>query len=226
MGILAIIPARGGSKGIPKKNLAKLAGKPLIGWTIESALESKLIDTVVVSSDSKEIIDYAQTYENVEFIIRPKELATDSSPTEPVLRHVLDELNVGDKYKYLLLLQPTSPMRTANDIDDAIHTIAESKASSLISVTLPNHHPLKSFVKNEEGFLKGLVNNEFPFMPRQELPEVYQPNGAIYIVEIKEFLKNNKLFTNKTIEYRMSTEKSVDVDSFQDIIRIEKNLKT
>tara|TARA_R110001632_G_scaffold97231_1_gene203711 strand:+ start:739 stop:1443 length:705 start_codon:yes stop_codon:yes gene_type:complete len=224
MKILAIIPARGGSKGIPKKNLIDLAGKPLIAWTIEAALESSLINTIVVTSDSKEILDFSNTYKNIKTIERPINLAEDSSPTEPVISHVLDELN-SNEYDYLILLQPTSPLRTSENINEAISLISNNEATSLISVTQPNHHPLKSFVKDENGYLKGLVNNNFPFMPRQELPEVFQPNGAIYIVAVKEFLKNNKLFTDKTIEYMMSSEKSIDIDSLEDINKIESKLK-
>ena len=100
-----------------------------------------------------------------------------------------------------------------------------SEGTSLISVTKPEHHPLKSFIKNENGFLKGLVNDKFPFMPRQKLPEVYQPNGAIYIVEVASFLKKHKLFTEKTISYEMSAEKSIDIDTLQDIKKLENQLK-
>lgn len=225
MKVLAIIPARGGSKGILKKNLINVAGKPLIAWTIEAALNSKYIESIVVSSDSEEILKFSSTYENIINIERPVSLAEDSSPTEPVISHVLETLEDVDAYDYLILLQPTSPLRTRKDIDDAISLISSSDATSLISVTRPNHHPLKSFLKDENGYLKGVVNNQFPFMPRQELPEVYQPNGAIYIVDTKEFLKSNKLFTDKTIEHLMSNSKSIDIDSLKDIKRIEDQLK-
>tara|TARA_R110002074_G_scaffold402118_1_gene603810 strand:- start:4703 stop:5383 length:681 start_codon:yes stop_codon:yes gene_type:complete len=225
MKVLAIIPARGGSKGILKKNLIDVAGKPLIAWTIEAALNSKYIDTIVVTSDNKEILEFSSTYQNVINIERPVSLAEDSSPTEPVISHVLETLEDVDDYDYLILLQPTSPLRTSEDINDAISLISSSVATSLISVTEPNHHPLKSFVKDSKGFLKGLINNQFPFMPRQELPEVFQPNGAIYVVEVKEFLKNNKLFTQKTIEFLMLSSKSIDVDSLKDVKTIEDQLK-
>ena len=226
MANLAIIPAREGSKGIYKKNLHELAEKPLIAWSIEAALKSKLLVAIVVSSDNKEILEFSKQYEKLTCIDRPDDLAKDLSSTEPVIRHVLDELSADDIYEYLVLLQPTSPLRTTNDIDDAIRTIKDSDATSLISVIQPEHHPLKSFVKDEKGHLKGLVNNQFPFMPRQELPETYQPNGVIYIVEVKEFLKNNKLFTDKTIAYIMSSNKSIDVDSLDDVKKIENQLKT
>jgi CMP-N-acetylneuraminic acid synthetase len=224
MKVLAIIPARGGSKGIPKKNLIDVAGKPLVAWAIEAALKSDAISTIVVTSDSKEILEFSSTYKNVRCLERPEHLSKDSSLTEPVISHVLKNLNHTD-YDYLILLQPTSPLRTTDDINAAISLLSTSEATSLISVTEPSHHPLKSFIKDEKGYLKGLVNNEFPFMPRQELPEVFQPNGAIYIVEVAEFLKINKLFTEKTIAYKMSTEKSIDIDTLEDIIKIESIIK-
>lgn len=225
MKVLAIIPARGGSKGIPKKNLVEVANKPLIQWTIEAALQSKSIDTVVVSSDDDEILEYAKSYHQLICIKRPSELARDNSVIEPVINHVLEVLDVENQYDYLILLQPTSPLRTSDDINNAISLIANNEATSLISVTRPTHHPLKSFIKNEEGYLQGLVNNGYPFMPRQELPEVYQPNGAIYIVQIKEFLKSSTLLTKKAIGYMMTLEKSIDVDFLEDIENIENQLK-
>tara|TARA_R110001632_G_scaffold28927_2_gene76999 strand:+ start:22349 stop:23029 length:681 start_codon:yes stop_codon:yes gene_type:complete len=225
MKVLAIIPARGGSKGILKKNLIDVAGKPLIAWTIEAALNSKYIDTIVITSDNKEILKFSSSYEKVINIERPTSLAEDSSPTEPVISHVLETIKNASNYDYLILLQPTSPLRTSEDIDAAIDLISSSAATSLISVTQLNHHPLKSFIKDEKGYLKGVVNNEYPFMPRQELPEAFQPNGAIYVVEVKEFLKNNKLFTQKTIEFLMLSSKSIDVDSLKDVKTIEDQLK-
>ncbi len=222
MKVIAIIPARGGSKGIPKKNLVQLLGKPLIDWTIEAALQSTYITEAVVTSDDDAILENAQKFKKVLLIDRPKELAQDNSRTEPVLLHALEFLKKQKKeFDYLVLLQPTSPLRTAEDIDAAFETLLKSEATSLISVIKPAHHPLKSFKINEKGFLEGLVNNEFPFMPRQVLPKVYQPNGAIYIIKITEFLKKNTLFTNKTINFTMSPAKSIDIDTFEDIKRVE-----
>lgn len=226
MKVIAIIPARGGSKGIPKKNLHKVGGKPLIAWSIEAAINSTSIDKIVVTTDSQEILEFSNQYQRVTGLERPQDLAQDLSPTEPVVRHVLDTLKDKEEYDYLVLLQPTSPLRTSEDIENALEVVKNSEATSLISVVKPNHHPLKSFVKDENGYLKGLVNNQFPFMPRQELPEVFQPNGAIYIVEVKEFLKKNTLFTKKTIAFPMSLVKSTDVDTLEDVTQIENQLKT
>ncbi|WP_299017169.1 acylneuraminate cytidylyltransferase family protein [uncultured Polaribacter sp.] len=215
MKILAIIPARGGSKGIPRKNLINFRGKPLIQWSIDVAKKANYINDVVVSSDDDEILEYASKTKGVICIKRPKELALDDSRTEPVLTHVLE--NINNHYDYLVLLQPTSPLRTFEDIDLSFLSLLNSKANSLISVCDLEHHPYKSFRVDENGFLKGIINNDFPFYPRQKLPEVYKPNGAIYIISIAHFLKNNRLFTNKTIYYKMSTETSLDIDTLEDL---------
>lgn len=227
MKTVAIIPARAGSKGIPNKNLTEVGGKPLIGWTIEAAEKAIGIDRIIVTSDGNDILEFSDRYKSVEILSRPESLAQDATPTAPVIEHALDQFDItGDEYEYLVLLQPTSPLRTSEDIEEALKLLNETKANSLISVVKPDHHPLKSFKKNKEGFLEGIVNNDFPFMPRQELPIAYQPNGAIYIIEIKEFLKRKTFFTERTIEYVMPTSKSFDVDSYEDIAKIENQLKT
>ncbi|WP_405605378.1 cytidylyltransferase domain-containing protein [Polaribacter sp. Asnod1-A03] len=216
MKVIAIIPARGGSKGIPRKNLVNYSGKPLMQWTIEAALESKYITDIIVSSDDDEILNEAQKNKNVLALKRPLELAQDTSKTEPVLTHVLESLN-GVKYDYLILLQPTSPLRTFKDIDTALKKISNTEATSLISVCKLEHHPYKSFKINEKGFLEGIINNSFPFFPRQELPETYRANGAIYIVKVSEFLKEGRLLTQKTIHFEMSKKHSLDIDSKKDL---------
>ena len=216
MKVIAIIPARGGSKGIPRKNLVNFSGKPLMQWTIEAALESKYITDVVVSSDDDEILNEAQKNKKVLALKRPIELAQDTSKTEPVLTHVLDSLN-EIKYDYLILLQPTSPLRTSEDIDFAFEKLQNSEATSLISVCELEHHPYKSFKVDEKGYLQGIINNNYPFYPRQELPKTYRANGAIYIIEVSAFLKKNTLLTNKTTHFEMSIESSLDIDTFDDI---------
>lgn len=226
MKVIAIIPARSGSKGIPNKNVKIVGGKPLICWSIEAAINSKFIDKIVVSSDGDDILETSSQYEEVILLKRPDELAQDHTPTSPVVLHAINTLGIDENsFDYLVLLQPTSPLRTATDIDLAFEAIFTSKANCLISVAEPEHHPLKSFKTNEKGFIEGLVNNEFPFMPRQKLPKVYQPNGAIYIIKIKEFLSRETFFTDKTIPFEMSVNKSIDVDTIQDIYNIEQMLK-
>ena len=219
---LSIIPARGGSKGIHKKNIIDLAGKPLMAWTIEASMKSKYISKTIVSSDSDEILDIASKY-NCFSMKRPSELANDEANSQVVVEHVLKNIK-ADEYDYLLLLQPTSPLRNNKDIDLAIDKIVEKKATALISVYTPEHTPLKAFLQNEDGFLKGLVNNEYPFLRRQDLPTVYLPNGAIYIIKIDDFLKHKQFFTDKTIHYKMSIEKSHDIDTLEDLKIVSKIL--
>jgi len=220
--ILAIIPARGGSKAIPDKNIIEIAGKPLIAWTIEAALKASFVAKTIVSSDSNTILEISKKY-GAETIKRPVNLASDSARSEPVLTHALEELK-DENYDYALLLQPTSPLRTADDIDMAIKALINTDATALISVYQPQHHPLKAFKKDNKGFLKGLVNNEYPFMPRQELPKTFYPNGAIYLIKTDVFLKTGKLFTDKTIAYEMPLNKSLDLDSQSEISTLEKIL--
>lgn len=218
MKVIAIIPARGGSKGIPRKNIVNFKGKPLITWSIEAALKSKFVTDVYVSSDDDEILQIAKISEDVNIIQRPSALAQDDSKTEPVLTHVLNSID-SSVYDYLILLQPTSPLRTAEHIDAAFYKLLESKADSLISVSELEHHPLKTFTINTKGFLEGIVNNEFPFSPRQSLTKAFRANGAIYIIEIASFLKKNVLITNRTTHFLMDNEESVDIDSNKDLIQ-------
>ncbi len=219
--ILAIIPARGGSKGLKRKNIYPLLNKPLIAYTIESTLQSDTICDVYVSSEDDEILSVSQKY-GAKTHKRPKALAQDTSTSEVVISNLLDAID--ESYTHLILLQPTSPLRNEKDIHKAFETFFSSNASALISVTQPTHSPLKAFTCNSEGYLKGVVNDTYPFMPRQELPKCYYPNGAIYIVEVAYFLEHKKLFSPKTIAFEMSEDRSIDIDTIEDIKKIEKIL--
>ncbi|MGQ3679144.1 MAG: acylneuraminate cytidylyltransferase family protein [Tenacibaculum sp.] len=221
MKIISIIPARGGSKGLPGKNIIDLAGKPLIAWTIEASLKSKYITKTVVSSEDDNILDIAKK-NGSEILKRPKELALDTTPSEPVIEHVLNSIEDINKYNYLLLLQPTSPLRDAADIDSAIEKLKEKAATALISTKTIDNKILKAFKNNKKGYLEGVSNNDYPFMRRQDLPIVYMPNGAIYIVKVEDFLKSKQLFTDKTISFEMSEEKSLDIDTMEDLDRAVK----
>ncbi|GFD73516.1 hypothetical protein KUL113_29360 [Tenacibaculum sp. KUL113] len=221
MKIISIIPARGGSKGLPGKNIIDLAGKPLIAWTIEASLKSKYITKTIVSSEDDNILDIAKK-NGSEILKRPKELALDTTPSEPVIEHVLNSIEDINKYDYLLLLQPTSPLRNAADIDSAIEKLKEKAATALISTKTIDNKILKAFKNNKKGYLEGVSNNDYPFMRRQDLPIVYMPNGAIYIVKVEDFLKSKQLFTDKTISFEMSVEKSLDIDTMDDLDRAVK----
>ena len=215
--VLSIIPARGGSKGLPRKNIIDLAGKPLIAWTIEASLNSKYITKTIVSSDDKEILDISTKYGS-EVIKRPDNLASDDATSESVVKHAIDCLKaMGEVFDIVVLLQPTSPLRNSKDIDEAFEVMFDSSATAVISVCEFDNKILKAFIKNTSGFLKGVSNNKYPFMRRQDLPKVYIPNGAIYIIEIKLFSDNNSFLTNKSVNYTMSKNKSIDIDTLDDM---------
>ncbi|MDQ1284086.1 MAG: CMP-N,N-diacetyllegionaminic acid synthase [Patescibacteria group bacterium] len=223
--ILAIIPARGGSKGIPRKNIFPLAGKPLLAWSVEAALKSKHIDKVVVSSDDGEILDVAEKF-GAEPIKRPKSMAEDKSPFNLLIFHALDYLKKNKKYipDTLVYLQPTSPLRTTEDIDQAF-SLMNGDVTSVISVYKLDNKFLKSFLVGERGYLRGVANKQFSFKNRQELPEVYMPNGAIYMVRRDFFQRTGRLFSPKTVPFVMSQEKSVDIDTKEHMREVEKKLK-
>lgn len=221
MKIISIIPARGGSKGLPKKNILELAGKPLIAWSIEASLKSKYITRTIVSSDDDNILRISGKY-GAEILKRPDELSLDTTPSEPVIEHVLKNIESIEEYDYLILLQPTSPLRDEKDIDESIlKLIKEKNATALISVKEIDNKILKAFKNNKNGYLEGISNNIYPFMRRQDLPKVFMPNGAIYIIKIDEFLETKKLFSDKTISYIMDEKKSFDIDTKDDLKEIK-----
>lgn len=217
--VLAIIPARGGSKGLPRKNIINLAGEPLISWTIKSSLDSKYITKTIVSSDSDEILEVAKKYGSY-ILKRPDEFATDISSSEVVVKHLIESME--EKFDYIILLQPTSPLRDTTDINSAFEKFFSSNATALISVSEYDNKILKAFRENEFGYIEGISNNKYPFMRRQDLPKTYMSNGAIYIVKVEEFLKNNSFFTDKTISFVMNEIKSFDIDVQEDLEKVEK----
>lgn len=211
--VLAIIPARGGSKGLKDKNISLINGVPLIAYSIRAALESKYVDLCLVSSDSQRILDLAKEHGS-EILLRPDELATDTASSESVITHAISNY---PNYDLILLLQPTSPLRTAQDIDLSIEAMVNTGATALISVYEPKHTPFKCFKLTEIGFLTGLVDNKTPFMRRQDLPMALMPNGAIYLIYRDEFLINESLFTDKTLPYIMTETSSIDIDTNHDL---------
>ena len=215
--VLAIIPARGGSKGLKGKNIAPLNGMPLIAYSIKAA---KYVDLCLVSSDSQQILDIAKTYGS-ETLRRPDELASDTASSESAVTHVL---SAYPGFDLILLLQPTSPLRRARDIDLALESMIASNATALISVYEPRHTPFKCCKLNESGFLTGLADNKTPFMRRQDLPVALMPNGAIYLIYKKEFFHNASFFTEKTIPYTMSIEASADIDTQEDLEHVSELL--
>lgn len=206
--ILAIIPARGGSKGIPGKNIKMMAGKALIGWTIEAALRSKYIDRVLVSTDDNEIAKVAEEFCVPVPYMRDSEYATDdAAATLPVLE-ALENL---PGYDQVVLLQPTSPLRETSDIDAAIELFDKHQPYSVVSVT-PNAKPYEWLLTmNQEHMIKSIANNITK--SRQESQQIFAFNGAIYIVDTVDFIKSQKFVSEQTYGYVMPPEKSVDIDT-------------
>ena len=212
--IIAIIPARGGSKGIPRKNIRLLGGKPLIAYTIEAALKSKYIDKVIVSTDDEEIASLVRKY-GVEIIMRPTELATDEAPTEPVVEHAVSWLEEHENYKpeIIVLLQPTSPLRNYNHIDEALDIFLNSNYNSLLSVC-PSH----AFIwkARENGAYP--INYDFKNRPRRQDKEPeYKENGAIYIMKYKTLMKQHRILDGKIGLYIMPEESSIEIDTEFDL---------
>lgn len=219
--ILAIIPARGGSKGFPGKNIYPVNGKPLIAYTIEAALNSNHITRTIVSSDNDEILSISKELGAIP-LKRPEKLAQDSSSSEDTIHHVIRTLSTqGEEFDILVLLQPTSPLRGAEDIDNSIELMLKNNASAVISVTNIGIKPFKSYYLNENGFLQGVHNNKTPNMRRQDLPDAYLANGAIYAIYVDEFLRTSSLMPEATIPYVMDDEKSIDIDTIEDILEVE-----
>jgi CMP-N,N'-diacetyllegionaminic acid synthase len=213
---LAIIPARGGSKRLPRKNLLNLYGKPLIAWTIDAALNSKYLDQIVVTSDDDEILSVAKQ-EKVQLIKRPSDLATDTATTIDTLIHSIE--SQSEQYDYCILLQPTSPLRSNKHIDEAIELLIEKNADAVISVCQCEHSPLWASTLPPDGSMDNFISDEIKNIRGQDLPVHYRLNGAIYIANVEELLKQKTfMLRNKSFAYRMDPATSVDIDSKIDYI--------
>jgi CMP-N-acetylneuraminic acid synthetase len=206
---LAIIPARGGSKRLPRKNVLDLKGKPLIAYSIEAALNSKYIDKVVVSSDDSEILEVSKKIGS-EVLKRPDFLATDVSSTFDTIQHAIENYS---SYDYIILLQPTSPLRTTKHIDEAIELLQCKNADAIISVTQMEHSPLWSNTLDKNGSMIGFISDEIKNKRSQDLETYYRLNGAIYICQKDRLLSEKCFFIKDNIfSYKMDNENSIDID--------------
>ncbi|MAF43259.1 MAG: acylneuraminate cytidylyltransferase [Parcubacteria group bacterium] len=220
--IIAIIPARGGSKTVPKKNIKLLAGKPLIAYTIEEAKKSKYLDRIIVSTQDKEIANVSEKY-GAEVIKRPEHLAGDTSKTIDALLHVVRVL-IRKKYfpEIAVELQPTSPLRQVKDIDEAIEFFFKNKSDSVTvaSVCEEVFNPYLA-LKIEKKSLKPVFGWEYFSKRKQDLPKVYFPNGAIHIFTPKFLFKNKSVYRQKVLPYIMPSERSIDIDQESDFLLAE-----
>jgi CMP-N-acetylneuraminic acid synthetase len=206
---LAIIPARGGSKRLPRKNVRELAGKPLIVWSIEAGLKSRYIDEVVVTSDDDEIIEIARQY-GAKTLKRPDELANDTATTYDAVAHTIKQYPY---YDYIVLLQPTSPLREAEQIDEAIELLFEKSADAVISVCEAEHSPLWSNTLPENGSMAAFLPEKIKNTRGQDLEHYYRLNGAIYICQTDRLLKEKTFFIQDNVfAYKMERKHSIDID--------------
>lgn len=212
--VLAIIPARSGSKGIPLKNIRLMNEKPLIYWTIKAALNSKYINKTIVSTDDERIANISKENGAEVPFLRPTELAQDSSQRNDVVNHILSEM---PNYDYIILLQPTSPLRTHLNIDEAFKLLMSSKATSCVSVVEQHPGPEWMYKIDNVNRLCPILFNASS-MNRQQLPHYYSLNGSIYITCVKNFLKSKSLdpFFDDVIPYIMKKRNSIDIDDHFD----------
>ncbi|WP_339261586.1 acylneuraminate cytidylyltransferase family protein [Lysinibacillus sp. FSL K6-3209] len=210
--VLAIIPARGGSKGVPRKNIKVLAGKPLIAWTIEEAKKSKYITRTILSSDNEEIIQIAKEYGCDVPFVRPTELAQDDTPGITAVLHALEQC---EGYEYVVLLQPTSPFRTVEDIDNCIEYTINQQAKFCVSVTEAEQSPYWMYTI-ENGKMKPIIEQDKLATRRQDLPNVYVLNGAIYVARVEDIIEKKTFLTEETTSFIMSNDNSLDIDTVLD----------
>lgn len=215
--ILAVIPARGGSKGIPKKNIIDLLGKPLLYYSVKSAKESKYIDKVIISTDDEEIAEVGKKLGAEVPFLRPKEISGDKAKSIDAFIHAIKKLEkLEEKYDYILLLQNTSPLRQSWHIDEAIEKIIESDERSLVSVSEVIEHPCIMRTLDEKGCTLPLISMTGD-MRRQDFPPIYIVNGAIYIQKNDEHLNLDTNLNGGKLAYIMSREYSVDIDEYLDL---------
>lgn len=225
--ILAIIPARSGSKGLKDKNIKLISGKPLIAYTIEAAIKSNAFEEVFVSTDSKEYSEIAKKYGAYVPFLRSEQLSGDTALTNDVIEDVLLNLkNMGKEYDSIMILQPTSPLRDEEDIKNAIKLFNEKKANSVVSMCECDHSPLLSKNLDETMKLDGFLSN-LSKVRRQDMNRFYRLNGAIYLVKVDYFLKYKDFYKEKSYAYIMDKRKSIDIDDiydfkFAEILMIQK----
>lgn len=220
--VLAVIPARGGSKGVPRKNIKPLGSKPLVAWTIDEAKKSAYIDRLIVSTDDEEIAEVAMKYGCEVPYMRPAELAQDDTSG---LAPVLHALKMISGYDYVVLLQPTSPLRTVGDIDGSIEKCIDLVANACVTVTLSDKPPYWMYQFHAEDRLKPVIELNQQIIRRQDAPDVYVLNGAVYVAQIDWFLQQQTFLSEETIGYVMPKNRSHDIDTHLDFLLVEEVLK-
>jgi N-acylneuraminate cytidylyltransferase/CMP-N,N'-diacetyllegionaminic acid synthase len=224
--VLAIIPARGGSKGLPRKNLLLLNGLPLIAYPINAAKRSKLIDRVIVSTEDEEIASVAESYDAEVPFYRPIELAADESKTSDVILNVLVQLGKhGEEFDIVVLLEPTSPFTEAKDIDNALNLLKDSfaYADSIVGISeVKEVHPDYLVRLNRDKLISSYSKIDFSGISRrQEIEPLYFFDGSFYISKIEALVKHDSFYHDRTIGFQMPSWKSIEIDDLRDLIFAE-----
>lgn len=228
MRILGLIPARGGSKGVPRKNVRDLCGKPLIAYTIEAARGCAALTRVVLSTDDPEIAKTGKLYGADVPFLRMAELARDDTPMLPVVRDAVERLEAqGDRYDAICLLQPTNPLRTPEDIDACVSILKSSGADCVVSV-LPvpsEHHPYWVYFADDGGALRLVNGDPAPVSRRQALPPAFHREGSVYVVRRDVLMERNTLYGDRVVGHLMESRRSVNIDTLEDWERAEALLR-
>lgn len=227
MKVLAIIPARGGSKGLPGKNIKPLCGKPLIGWTIEQAQESKYIDEIFVSTDSPEIAAVAESFGVKVPELRPAELASDTAPSSGFVVYTIEKLkSQGKEFDYVILLEPTSPLRTVEDIDRSIELLDQNPAAeSVVGVCKAEcAHPAFMVQTGANELLEPFMA-EMQTLRRQDIGELYYFEGTVYVSRVGAYLQKQSFYHDKTLPYFVPKSRAFEIDDAEDWFIVESILK-
>lgn len=224
MRVLGIVTARGGSKGVPRKNIRLLGGRPLISWTADAARAATRLARTVVSTEDDEIAKVAREVGLDVPVMRPVDLAQDSTPSLPVVQHMVRVLeDMGDRYDAICLLQPTSPFRRASEIDGCLALLESSGADSVVSV-LPipvDHHPYWAYIAGADGVLRLATGGAVPATRRQDLPPAVHRNGSVYAMRRDVLLEGNSLYGARTVGFAVDAARSVNIDTLADWAQAE-----
>ena len=225
--VVSVIPARGGSKGVPMKNIKPLAGKPLIAYAIEQSLKSNLVHRTIVSTDHAEIARISSEY-GAEVIMRPAEIAQDDTPDLPVFQHVISQLETTERYRpdILVHLRCTTPFRTSHDIDTAVQKMMDTDASGVRTVNLVTEAPFWMDIIMEDDILKPFIPGGRKYRRRQDLPKIYRTNGIVDVVRREIIMEQNDMYTEDNQRAVITeTERSCEIDTQMDFFICEQILK-
>ncbi|KAA8953383.1 cytidylyltransferase domain-containing protein [Acinetobacter baumannii] len=224
--VTALIPARGGSKRLPRKNVKLLGDKPLIVWSIEVAKTSKYIDRVIVSTDDEEIKQVSEQYGAEVPFLRPEHLSNDQASSFDVIKHAISFLKLNQPNELIVLLQPTSPLRLVSELDTALEFFIAKKAQGVVSISETEHSPMWSNTLPENGCMSDFIRPEVQGKRSQDLPKFFRLNGSIYIYETLCLLEQSKIFFNENVYgFETSLKTAIDIDTDLDFLIAETIMK-